>query len=110
MQYLVNVSNQGKGAGDNNSLVITDPVPIDSGFVVGSVVFTDGSPSSGLMLNPANVSYSNDNGTTWTYTPVAGGDGTDPNVTNIRFSPQGSMAGKTTTAPSFSITFQVIIK
>ncbi|MGH8372782.1 MAG: hypothetical protein ACRETO_08625, partial [Gammaproteobacteria bacterium] len=110
MQYLVNVSNQGKGAGDNNSLVITDPVPTDSGFVVGSVVFTDGSPSSGLTLNPANISYSNDNGATWTYTPVAGGDGTDPNVTNIRFSPQGSMAGKTATAPSFNITFQVIIK
>ncbi|MGH8371883.1 MAG: beta strand repeat-containing protein [Gammaproteobacteria bacterium] len=111
MQYLVNVSNNGKGAGDNNSLVITDPIPSNSGFVVGSVVFTDGSPSSGLTLSAANVAYSNNNGSTWTYTPVAGSDGTDPNVTNIRFSPQGSMAGKTgATAPSFNITFKVIIK
>jgi uncharacterized repeat protein (TIGR01451 family) len=110
MQYLVSVSNQGKGPADSNTLVITDPIPADSKFVVGSVLFTDGSPSSGLTLSPANVSYSNDNGATWTYTPVAGGDGTDPNVTNLRFSPQGSMAGKTTSAPSFDITFKVIIK
>jgi uncharacterized repeat protein (TIGR01451 family) len=110
MQYLVNVSNQGKGPADSNSLAITDPVPADSSFVVGSVVFTDGSTSSGLTMSAANVSYSNDNGATWTYTPVAGGDGTDPNVTNIKFSPQGSMAGKTGTAPSFNIAFKVIIK
>ncbi|MGH8401664.1 MAG: beta strand repeat-containing protein, partial [Gammaproteobacteria bacterium] len=111
MQYLVNLSNNGKGAGDNNSLVITDPVPSNSGFMVGSVIFTNGATSSGLTLSAANVNYSNNGGATWTYTPVAGGDGTDPNVTNIRFSPQGSMAGKTGgTAPSFSITFKVIIK
>lgn len=111
MQYLINVSNNGKGTSDSNSLVITDPIPANSGFVVGSVIFNNGTPSSGLTLSAANVSYSNNNGTTWTYTPVAGGDGTDPAVTNIRFSPQGSMAGKTGgTAPSFSITFKVIIK
>ncbi|MGH8370855.1 MAG: hypothetical protein ACRESC_07720, partial [Gammaproteobacteria bacterium] len=63
-----------------------------------------------LMLSAANVTYSSDHGVTWTYTPVAGGDGTDPNVTNLKFSPQGSMAGKTATAPSFNITFKVIIK
>ncbi|MGH8399493.1 MAG: beta strand repeat-containing protein, partial [Gammaproteobacteria bacterium] len=54
MQYLVNVSNQGKGAADNNTLTITDPIPANSSFVVGSVVFTDGSPASGLMLSAAN--------------------------------------------------------
>jgi len=31
------------------------------------------------------VQYSNNNGTTWNYNPVDSGDGTDPNVTNIKF-------------------------
>ena len=110
MQYLVNVSNQGKGTADSNTLVITDAIPANSSFVVGSVAFTDGSTSSGLSFGSANVSYSNDNGATWTYTPTAGTNGTDPNVTNVRFSPQGSMNGMTgATAPSFNIIFQVKI-
>lgn len=110
MQYLVNVSNQGKGTADSNTLAISDAIPANSSFVVGSVAFTDGSASSGLTFSSANISYSSDNGATWTYTPAAGANGTDPNVTNIRFSPQGSMNGMTgATAPSFNITFQVKI-
>ena len=46
-----------------------------------------------------------------TYTPTASADGTDPNVTDIKFSPQGSMAGKTdTTTPAYTITFEVKIQ
>ncbi len=30
------------------------------------------------------IAYSNDGGTTWTYVPVAGVDGSDPSVTHLR--------------------------
>lgn len=110
MQYLITVSNQGKGPTDDNSLIVTDLVPAGSKFVVGSVVFTDGSTSSGLTLNQAtDVQYFDAGGNS--ITPVAGGDGTDPNVAKIEFHPQGAMTGKAgATAPSFTITFQVMIK
>ncbi|HEX5340627.1 MAG TPA: hypothetical protein VFX47_07075, partial [Gammaproteobacteria bacterium] len=112
MRYLVNVSNQGKGPADGNTLAITDPIPANSAFVVGSVTFADGSPTSGLTLTAGDVKYSSTGSTTCTdaYPPTADANGTDPNVTNLCFAPQGSMAGSTGTAPSFSITFKVMIK
>ncbi|HEY8683645.1 MAG TPA: hypothetical protein VIM06_10785, partial [Rhodanobacter sp.] len=87
------------------------PIPANTKFVLGSVVFADGSPSSGLTLLPANVTYSNNGGTSFVYVPVNDGSGADPLVTNLRIAPQGIMAAKTgATAPSFSVLFKVIIK
>jgi uncharacterized repeat protein (TIGR01451 family) len=111
MQYLVSVSNTGKAPADSNSLVVTDPVPQNTKFVVGSIVFADGTPSSGLTVGAANIAYSSDGGVNWTYTPVADGTGADAAVTTLRVSPQGVMAGQTgANPPNFSITFRVIIK
>lgn len=117
MQYLITITNQGNGAVDSNqpddpdALFVTDAIPSHTAFVVGSVGFIDGSASSGstpsgLTLDPAtNVSYSNDGGATWTNTPVG-------TVTNLRFSPQGSMNGKRpgADAPACTITFKVKIQ
>ena len=111
MQYQITVSNNGSGPADNNSLVITDPLPATTKFLLGSVVFTDGTPNSGLSLAPANVSYSNvGSAGPWTYTPVSDGSGADPNVKALKIAPQGTLAGKSgATAPNFSVTFRIII-
>ncbi|HET8897270.1 MAG TPA: hypothetical protein VFN09_00610, partial [Rhodanobacteraceae bacterium] len=112
VQYTINVSNNGVGPADNNSLVITDPLPANTKFVLGSVAFADGTPNSGLTLAPANVSYSSvGSAGPWTYTPANDGSGADANVKALKIAPQGIMAGKTTgaTAPNFSVTFRVII-
>lgn len=111
MQYQITVSNNGVGPADNNSLVITDPIPANSKFVLGSVAFTDGTPSSGLTFAPANVTYSGvGSAGPWTYTPANDGSGADAGVKALRIAPQGIMAGKSgATAPNFSVTFRVII-
>ncbi|HET7359593.1 MAG TPA: hypothetical protein VFJ04_05550, partial [Rhodanobacteraceae bacterium] len=111
MQYLVSVTNTGKAPADSNSLVVTDPIPQNTKFVVGSIVFADGTPSSGLTVGAADIAYSNDGGASWTYTPVADGSGADAAVTTLRISPQGIMAGKSgASGPNFSLTFRVVIE
>lgn len=111
MEYSVTVSNNGGGPADGNSLVVTDPIAPNTKFVLGSVAFIDGATSSGLTVGASDISYSDDGGATWTYVPVDDGTGTDPAVTDIRISPEGAMVGKTTaTAPSFTISFRVLIK
>ena len=39
-----------------------------------------------------DLSFSNNGGASFVYTPVANADGVDPNVTHIRINPKGSMA------------------
>jgi uncharacterized repeat protein (TIGR01451 family) len=109
MQYQIIVTNNGNGPPDSNSLIVTDPLPTDTKFVPGSVAFLDGSPTSGLTLVPANVTYFNSSNIS--ITPADDGSGADPNVTKLQIAPQGIMAAKTgATAPSFSVVFNVIIK
>jgi uncharacterized repeat protein (TIGR01451 family) len=60
-------------------------------FKIGSLTSSPG--TTGLV---ASFQYSNDGGTTWTYTPVSGGGGApagyDRSVTNIRISFTGSLS------------------
>jgi uncharacterized repeat protein (TIGR01451 family) len=84
-----------------NTLVIVDPnmgnvVPAERvfrnvDFKLGSL--TSGPGSTGLV---ASFEYSNDGGTTWTYTPVSGGGGApvgyDRAVTNVRWVFAGSLS------------------
>lgn len=74
MGYQLLVTNNGTVAASN--VTIVDSVPANSAFLVGSVTSV---PAAGTA-----VSYSNDNGTTWTYVPVAGANGADPAVTDVR--------------------------
>ena len=91
---------------DTNTVVIKDPVPAHVSLRVadigaggsGPVLFTDGSPSSGLTYNFVSlgdvgddVSFSSDNGANWTYVPVNGANGADPLVTDIRIHPKGAL-------------------
>jgi uncharacterized repeat protein (TIGR01451 family) len=74
MGYQILVTNNGTVAASN--VTIVDSVPANSAFLVGSVASV---PAAGTV-----VSYSNDNGLTWAYGPVAGANGTDPAVTDVR--------------------------
>ena len=71
--------------------------------------FTDGSPASGLSLG--TPVYSNNNGTTWVYTPVSGGGGApagyDGNVTNWQIPMTGMMNAN---GANFTINYKVSVK
>ncbi|HTO55214.1 MAG TPA: choice-of-anchor X domain-containing protein [Myxococcota bacterium] len=125
MQYTVVVTNQGKGTSDANTVNVVDAIPANLEMVVtdiggagsGPVLFTQGSPTSGLTYTFTSLAsladsldFSNTNNTTWTYVPTANGNGTDPNVKFIRVFPSGTFAANAGTAPSFTLQFRMRVK
>jgi len=86
--YSIVFTNSGGSAASN--MVITDPVPANTDFKIGSV--TNALGTTGLSIA---VSYSNDGGTTWTYTPASGAGGASINydrvITHVRWSLTGSL-------------------
>jgi fibronectin-binding autotransporter adhesin len=76
---------------DAESLIITDPIPANTDFKVGSVTTDLG--TTGLTVV---VTYSNDGGTTWTYTPASGAGGApagyDRLVTNVLWTFTGNLS------------------
>lgn len=126
LEYTLKAINSGSGAADANSIVLTDAVPTNtaiyvndiSGSGTGPVRFVDGSPASGLSYSfvglsstTDDLSFSDDNGSSYTYTPSAGVDGVDTNVTNVRMQTQGSFAGSTGSGdPDFEFKFRVIVQ
>ena len=125
-EYTIVVTNQGGGVTDNDTTQITDPIPAQAELVVsdlggagsGPVIFTQGSPTSGLTYTYTSLAsgadsldFSNDGGATWTYVPTPSGSGTDSAVNAIRIRPTGSFAGKSgPTAPSFTVRFRVQVR
>ncbi len=87
--YSIVFTNTGGSAASN--MVITDPVPANTDFKVGSVTNTLG--TTGLSVV---VSYSNDGGATWTYTPASGRGSAPTNydrvITHVRWSLTGSLS------------------
>ena len=90
--YQVLVTNNGTVTATNVEVI--DSIPANSAFLVGSTTTV---PVAG-----ATVTYSNDGGTTWTYTPVAGANGADPAVTGVRVV-FASIAGAGTAQENFSV-------
>jgi uncharacterized repeat protein (TIGR01451 family) len=123
MGYTVQVTNTGFGATDPNTVQVEDPIPANGALVVsdydganpGPVRFNDGATTSGLSytftsLGSAtdDVEFSDDGGSTWTYSPSDSGDGTDPAVTDIRIQPKGAFSAATGGGnPSFQALFKV---
>lgn len=111
LTYTLTVTNSNASPIDASTLVLTDPIPGDLIFYNGDIddagplttnyAFTPG--TSGLTFAPANLTYSNNGGTSYAYTPAAG---YDPAVNAIRFAPQGTMAANS----SFSIRFRARIE
>jgi uncharacterized repeat protein (TIGR01451 family) len=89
LAYSIAFSNTGGYLATN--FVITDQIPSNTDFKVGSV--TNSLGTTGLT---AAVSYSNDGGATWTYTPVAGAGGApagyDRTVTHVRWTFTGDLS------------------
>jgi hypothetical protein len=116
MQYTIQVQNNGRGPVDSGSFVITDPVPTNTVLSLPAkppFTFTDGGTSSGLSVSAldGSITYSNNNGASYVYVPGCTRPCTDAAVTNFKITLNGVMNGKTGgTAPSFSITYNVVIQ
>jgi hypothetical protein len=125
MFYTVMVTNRG-GSTDTDTVVITDPMPVNTEVFVndingagsGPLLFTDGNSVSGLSYSmnslastTDNISFSNDNGASFGYTPIPNVDGYDIAVTDIKVSLSGPFnASSGAPHPSFSIIFRVRVQ
>lgn len=109
--YTINVTNDGGSRVDANQAIVTDVLPDNvtffngdfNGAGAGTQNFAFVSGTTGLTLTAGDISYSNDGGATFGYTPAPG---YDPAVDAIRFVPQGAMEGDS----SFSIQFRTRIE
>ncbi len=105
--YSIQVSNQGGGAVDADSLVVTDTIPPNTAMMLtdagasgsGPIAFLQGSTSSGLSFtfgsfdsSTDDVEFSNDGGNTWSYTPTPNAEGYDPAITHVRVRLRGAMS------------------
>lgn len=110
VSYTLTVTNSGGSPVDLSSLQLTDVLPANVTFYNGD--YNAGSPgmgpfeltagSSGVTLPAASRAYSNNNGSTYVYSPAAG---YDANVDAVRLTPVGSMAANS----SFTIRFRARI-
>jgi hypothetical protein len=89
-----------------NTIIVADATPANMDLVVaniggagsGPAALVQGLPSSTLVYTftslastTDDIEFSNNGGTSWTYTPVANSNGVDPAVTNVRLRPKGIM-------------------
>lgn len=109
--YTLTVANANTSPVDVSTAVLTDPLPAAATFYNGDI--DDAGPlttnfeflpgTSGLTFAPANLTYSNNGGTTYAFVPAAGYDAA---VNTLRFAPAGTMAANS----SFTIRFRARIK
>jgi uncharacterized repeat protein (TIGR01451 family) len=122
VEYQIILTNPATTPIDANTVVVTDPMPqfVDlrvadlAGGGSGPVVFSNGSPSSGLSYTftslastTDDVEFSNTHGATWTYTPAPDANGFDAAVTDIRISPKGAFSANN---GQFTVRFRVRVK
>lgn len=111
VDYTITVSNTGGSTVDVNTALIADALPANMTFYNGDIdtvaagiqnyVFTAG--ASGLTLGSGNITYSNNSGASYAYSPAAG---YDTAVNALRFAPQGTMAANS----SFTVKFRARVK
>lgn len=106
LTYRTDYSNV--GTADLTAIVIYDAMP-------PWTQYRDTSASSGTLaagIVGITIEFSDDGGTTWTYVPVDGGGGApagyDANVTNIRWTLNGTLAGGDGTADGVSFDVRII--
>lgn len=104
VDYLITVSNTGSAAADSDSVVVWDDGPADAKMCLisrsgGPVIFGDPGSNSGLTYSfgslgsgSDSLEFSNDDGATFNYTPVADADGCDAAITDFRVVPGGAFA------------------
>ena len=109
--YSLTVSNTGGSAVDTNTIILDDVLPGKVSFFNGDIDgagplttnFEFVAGSSGLTLGTGNLSFSNNGGSSYGYSPISG---YDTAVNAVRLSPQGIMAANS----SFTIRFRAQIK
>ena len=122
----IQITNSGPGVTDSGSFTITEAIPSGlalqvadfSGATAGPVLFSEGSPASGLsyaftslVSATDDVSFSNDNGASYNYSPVAGANGADTNVTHIRITPGNEFQGESGGGnPSATFSFKTVVQ
>ena len=127
VDYSIAATNSGAGAVDANTVFVIDPIPANTELFVGDITgvagsgpvsFTQGSTASGLSYTYGSladagddVSFSNNGGSSFAYTPVANANGTDPAVTHIRVNPKSSFLGASGgNNPAFTVVFRVRVQ
>lgn len=126
VDYTDTVTNPAGGALNVTGVAFSDAIPATTKLLVadlstggsGPVAFGDGSllgllGGSGLKYSFKGLSdtsdgleFSNDNGASWLYVPMADSEGYDSRVTNIRVKPTGTQAINS----YFTIRFRVKVK
>jgi len=119
VEYTINVSNNGPGTVDADTLLITDVVPPNTELFVDTgggdpIVFVDGATPSGLTYAYASsVSFSNQagGGPPFNYVPVADSAGFDASVTGFQISFSGTMnAAGGGNSPGLNLLFQLRVQ
>jgi len=89
VEYTITAKNISNGSADSGSTVIKDKVPAKMKLCVSTIAqcispnINTANNSSGLSL--AGVQYSNNNGTSYVYNPVADAGGYDSAVTHVKY-------------------------
>jgi len=89
LEYTITANNSSNGAADNNSIKVDDKIPTNMKLCVSSTSqcvapnLSSTNNTSGLILT--SIQYSNNNGATYTYNPVADTGGFDALVTNVKY-------------------------
>ena len=89
VEYTITAENISNGSADSGSTVIKDKVPAKMKLCVSTIAqcispnINTANNSSGLSL--AGVQYSNNNGTSYVYNPVADAGGYDSAVTHVKY-------------------------
>jgi len=119
VEYSIAVTNPSTDTPAN--VVVGDAIPANASLIVtdigaagsGPVSFTQGSPSSALSYvftslasTTDGLEFSNNNGSTWTYAPMAGVGGVDATVTNVR----ATLTGNHAAGGKFTLKFRVKVK
>ncbi len=110
-EYTITATTPASYAAAANTIIVSDPTPANSELIVldisafgsGPAAFVAGTTGltytfTSLASATDDIEFSNNGGTSWTYTPVANVNGADPAVTNVRMRPKGTMAANSTLA------------
>ncbi|KIQ97671.1 CshA/CshB family fibrillar adhesin-related protein [Lysobacter sp. A03] len=115
--YRITVTSPSGTITDANSMVVSDPIPLNTVLFVNDlpdiagispVFFTPGSSTLSLNFNTLadltdDVDFSSDGGATWTHVPIADANGVDAAVTHIRLKPRGTFAPGNTVQMGFRV-------
>ncbi|MGH8491785.1 MAG: hypothetical protein ACRERR_01580 [Moraxellaceae bacterium] len=109
--YTIQITNTG---GPSKTYVLTDAMSPFTALYLNAygsnTPFQFNAGNSGLTMPAGSIQYSNNNGSTWTYTPVSGGGGApagyDGTVTNFRITLTGTMGTLTSGSTSYSLNYR----